>query len=261
MKKGFTLIELMIVVAIIAIIAAIAIPGLLAAQRASNERNASASLKTFNTAQADFRANDRDNNRMLDFWTGDVFGLYGVYPASSDGTLIANGPSATTCAKLIEPSIASADGDFGVVLTYGTDYTGVDIADSIVNFSPKAGYFYRAFRESETAPGTATTIQDDTDGATFFGDVHDFGRYAFMACPVSRGNGTFIFIVNEDATIYRIPVGGSYTAVYTGGTATSGSVVTTGDGTVDAAIETNRTWLQAPAAAPASGGYGASKLD
>src|SRR5689334_9677177 len=53
----------------IAIVAAIAIPGLLSSQRASNERNASASLKTLASAEADFRANDRDNNKINDFWT------------------------------------------------------------------------------------------------------------------------------------------------------------------------------------------------
>ena len=78
MRKGFTLIELMIVIAIIAVIAAIAIPGLLAAQRSSNERNASTSLKTITTAQADFRSNDRDGNRTMDFWTLDVYALFGM---------------------------------------------------------------------------------------------------------------------------------------------------------------------------------------
>ena len=56
----------------VAIVAAIAIPGLLQAQRASNERGASATLKTFAMAQADFRSNDRDGNGVNDFWTGDV---------------------------------------------------------------------------------------------------------------------------------------------------------------------------------------------
>src|SRR5574342_594878 len=97
-KKGFTLIELMIVIAIIAVIAAIAIPGLLASQRASNERSASASLKTLATANADFQANDRDANRLKDYWTVDVSGLYVLVPAG-----------ATEMVKLIEISVAAAD--------------------------------------------------------------------------------------------------------------------------------------------------------
>src|SRR5438093_367005 len=48
------------------------------AQGASNERNASATLKSFASAEADFRANDRDNNRVNDFWVADVSGLYRV---------------------------------------------------------------------------------------------------------------------------------------------------------------------------------------
>ena len=49
--KGFSLIELLIVVAIILIIAAIAIPNLLRARIAANESSAAASLRTLNTAE------------------------------------------------------------------------------------------------------------------------------------------------------------------------------------------------------------------
>ncbi|MGC1787040.1 MAG: prepilin-type N-terminal cleavage/methylation domain-containing protein [Terriglobales bacterium] len=52
--KGFSLIELLIVVAIILIIAAIAIPNLLRARIAANESSAVASLRTLNTAQISY---------------------------------------------------------------------------------------------------------------------------------------------------------------------------------------------------------------
>jgi prepilin-type N-terminal cleavage/methylation domain-containing protein len=50
-NKGFSLIELLIVVAIILIIAAIAIPNLLRARIASNEASAATSLRTIVTAE------------------------------------------------------------------------------------------------------------------------------------------------------------------------------------------------------------------
>ena len=68
-RRGFTLIELMIVVAIIAIIAAIAIPSLLRSRMAAHSTAACASCKAFAEAEEIYHRTDYDKDGVLEYAT------------------------------------------------------------------------------------------------------------------------------------------------------------------------------------------------
>ena len=85
-QKGFSLIELLIVVAIILIIAAIAIPNLLRARIAANEASAVGTMRTITTAEV----------------------TYSTTYGTGFGTLASLGGSAATCATATGATAAAA---------------------------------------------------------------------------------------------------------------------------------------------------------
>lgn len=185
-KRGFTLIELMIVIAIIAIIAAIAIPGILSATRAANERNASGSLKQINSIEVTFKTSDSEGNTINDFWVLDVAGLYRI---ASGGVATNEG------IKLIELAVAQADAAPKTAPT-GVTYS---TATPVSTFSPKAGYWFAAMVDYEMAGGGTTNYDP---GGTYAGRNSD--RFGFAAAPNSHGSsGRLVFIVNEGGTMYK----------------------------------------------------------
>lgn len=89
-QKGFSLIELLIVVAIILIIAAIAIPNLIRARIAANQSSAAASLRTLASSSAMYQSTYQNG-----------------YPPNGLVTLETNGAASCQAAALIDNTLAS----------------------------------------------------------------------------------------------------------------------------------------------------------
>jgi len=108
-EDGFSLIELLIVVAIILIIAAISVPNLLRSRMAANEASAVGSLRTINTACIAYST------------------TYGGFP-STLSNLGTSGAASSTSADLIDNVLAS-----GTKTGYSFTYTAGAVAGGVIS--------------------------------------------------------------------------------------------------------------------------------
>jgi type IV pilus assembly protein PilA len=145
-QKGFSLIELLIVVAIILIIAAIAIPNLLRSKMAANEASAVASLRTYNTAIVSYST------------------TYGTDPATNFSAL---GPSTTpssTAADLVDNLLgiaAPAKSGYNFTYTAGTASNGIISQYTILAAPQSTSTGQRKFFTDQSG-----VIRQTTDGTT-----------------------------------------------------------------------------------------------
>jgi prepilin-type N-terminal cleavage/methylation domain-containing protein len=194
-KEGFTLIELMIVIAIIAIIAAIAIPNLLSGRITANETAAIGTLKLLPNAESLWLQQDVDGNGRKDYWVFDISCFHRTMRA--DGlTKVAFIP--IDVARSDANPAAAASATFGAPISI-EDWTGVIS-------SPKSGFWISSM--TNVSVGGAAYVQNNVGPTASPTLACNTSQYAFMAAPdLYATTGVRSFIVNQEGTIYANDTG------------------------------------------------------
>lgn len=181
-------------VALVFVLGGFFLPLLVTTRGHSHERNSSTSLKTLSSAEADFRANDREGNQVNDFWTYDVAGLYTLYNWGDVGT------GNEDPISMIELSAAAADSDPNPATPPG-NYSPIH---NYANVACKAGYWFLAL-EGDAQANVSYRQKSrgvDPEGAEVGALAYHYSKFGFLAYPDSLAAGKAAFIINEQNTVY-----------------------------------------------------------
>jgi type IV pilus assembly protein PilA len=147
-QKGFSLIELLIVVAIILIIAAIAIPNLLRARIAANESSAASGIRTINTAEVSYYTSYQTYApNMVSLGPGGPTTACPNPPVAAtacliDGVLAAASTVATAKSGYVYTTVGTNTA-YDVEANPASAQTGVrsfcSVEDAVVRFAPSGG--------------------------------------------------------------------------------------------------------------------------
>ena len=187
--KGFTLVELMIVITIIAIIAALAIPGLLRSKMSANHCNAGAALKSLVTYESIWRSQDIDKNSVADFWTGDTAGFHFVQDASGRRVALTD--------------LGLGDADYAPLVAYPAAAVGGGPAYAK---AARQGYFFQALTTDQEGNDYKATKSGAslTPAAAANLTATNVARFGFTAFPAEYNtDGMLQLVVGEDGTIWQ----------------------------------------------------------